>query len=298
MVGSNFHQWPSFLGLESEHTDPDRSEVVIVPVPFERTSTFGAGSAEGPRSIVQASCEVELFDCDIGWETFRETRGVVTDEPVIAESSESVCSALDAVVSRWIDAGKTVITVGGEHTSIVGAVKAHCRRWQPVTVIQFDAHSDLRESYLDDPWNHACAMARILEFTPRLVQVGIRSQAAEERERADDLKLPVLYAHAVHAADAAGQDWITPIVDLCTMDVYITFDCDVFDPAVIPATGTPEPGGLTWSQVDRFIEGLTQRRNLVGFDISELAPVPGLHHPQFTIAKMIYRWMGHMRRKH
>lgn len=182
--------------------------------------------------------------------------------------------------------------MGGEHTSIVGAVKAHSRFYEPLTVIQFDAHSDLRDEYQGNPWSHACAVRRILDFHADVVQVGIRSQAMEERAFTDTQNIPVFYAHEIHENDAAGVDWIDALIKLCKNNVYVTLDCDVFDPSVIPATGTPEPGGLTWNQMNRLFKRLVKERRLVGLDISELSPIENLVFPQFTVSKFIYRILG------
>ncbi|HPQ40175.1 MAG TPA: agmatinase [bacterium] len=294
----------NFLNLELRDADPGRAGVIILPVPYEKTSTFGTGSARGPGEIIRASSEVELFDAVLGSETCRRIGGIATAAPVTLAPAEAngevLCHRLESEVAAWLKQGRTVVTLGGEHSSVVGAIRAHGRAaaaaGEPLTVIQFDAHSDLRETYLDDPWNHACAMARVLDACDHLVQVGIRSQAAEERDRSERDAIPVHYAHAIHGAETGGMDWIDAIIQQCRDTVYITFDCDAFDPSIIPATGTPEPGGLTWHQVDRFVDLLTRQRRLAGFDISELAPIPGLHHCQFTLAKLIYRWLGYMHR--
>lgn len=308
---------PNFLNLGPQDADPDRAGAVILPVPFEKTSTFGTGSVRGPAEIIRASSEVELFDVVLGSETFRRTGGIATAAPVTlapaaagpgkpgdfgnipAEADgEALCHRLETEVTAWLNQGRTVVTLGGEHSSVVGAIRAHGRAaaaaGESLTVIQFDAHSDLRETYMDDPWNHACAMARVLDVCDHLVQVGIRSQAAEERARSERDGIPVHYAHGIIDAEHGGVDWIEPILQQCRSNVYITFDCDVFDPSIIPATGTPEPGGLTWHQVDRFVDLLTRQHRLVGFDVSELAPIPGLHHCEFTVAKLIYRWLGYI----
>jgi agmatinase len=162
-----------------------------------------------------------------------------------------------------------------------------------LTVLQLDAHSDLRLQYQGNPWNHACAMARVLDFHADLVAVGIRSQARSERDLASERGVPVVYAHEIHADAGGHPQWLDRVVESAKPNVYISLDCDVMDPSIIPATGTPEPGGLTWQQVDALLERICCQRHVVGMDMSELAPIPGLAHPDFTMAKLMYRFIGH-----
>lgn len=282
----------NFLGLDTDLSDPRSSGVILLTAPFEQTSSFGKGSAAGPEAILEASQQVELFDARLGFEPCKRVSGIATLEPILSDHAGDLCTDLETETMSWLKKGKCVVTLGGEHTSIVGAVKAHSRFYDALTVVQIDAHSDLRDEYQGNPWSHACAAMRILDFHPDIVQVGIRSQALEERLVADTRAIPVFYAHDIHSDDRSGTDWITALIDNCKANVYVTLDCDAFDPSVIPSTGTPEPGGLTWEQMNRLLEHLVRSRRLVGFDISELSPVAHLHFPQFTIAKLIYRLVG------
>lgn len=282
-----------FLELSDQWSSRETAGVVIIPVPFEQTSSYGIGSRSGPEAIIAASSEVELFDSQLGIETYRHYNGIATIDPVLSDSAENLADMLDQRVSQIIEHDRYVVTIGGEHTSIIGAVRAHCRKFPNLTIIQFDAHSDLRETYQDSRWSHACAMSRILDFHDKVIQIGIRSQAREEHLRARELELPVMHAHEIHFANSPS-DWMIPILDECSEDVYVTFDCDVFDPSIMPATGTPEPGGLSWHQIDLFMNHLTKNHRLIGFDITELAPIEGINHPQFTMARLIYRWLGYM----
>ena len=284
-----------FLGLEDAWAAAESAGVVILSVPFERTSTYGQGSALGPAAVLTASQQVELFDAALGFEPHVHAGGIATLAPLDVSERDACClvDRLRDEVSHWLDAGKLVVTLGGEHTSVVGAIRAHCEYYEELTVLQLDAHSDLREEYLDDPWNHACAMARVLEFHPRVVQVGIRSQASEEREMARARELPVIYGHEIAQAEREGLPWLDKVIDALGDHVYITFDCDVMDPAAMPATGTPEPGGLTWNQVDALLARLCRERAVVGFDVSELVPIAGLTYPEFTVAKLVNRLIGY-----
>lgn len=286
----------NFLALFKDYSNPDTAKVIILPVPFEKTSTFGKGSKNGPSAIIEASHEVELYDTVLGFEPYRTCKGIATLTPlkIKGHPGEKLAKVLEEEVSYWLEQDKFVITIGGEHSSIVGSVYAHTEKYQPLTVIQFDAHSDLRRSYLNDKWNHACAMARILDKpVAKLVQIGIRSEAPEEPAIVKNFGERVLPFYA-YKIQKEGEKIFKKILNELTEHVYITFDCDAFDPSIIPATGTPEPGGLGWEWVNHFFEILSQRKKIVGFDVSELSPIPYLHHPQFTIAKMIYRLIGYI----
>jgi agmatinase len=243
---------------------------------------------------------VELFDVDLGYEPHAEAGGIATLAPLLvsAPDSKTMAERLERVVARWIRTEKKIVTLGGEHTSVVGAIAAHARRWPDLTVLQLDAHSDLRPAYQEDPWSHACAMARVLDFHQDLIQVGIRSESKEEHEFVRAREIPVFYGNAIHDMHEDGADWIGPIIERCSQSVYVTFDCDVLDPSMMPATGTPEPGGLTWRQLDKFLALLCRLRNVVGIDVSELSPVPGLNFPEFTVAKLVNRFIGRMCENH
>ncbi|MEK7793268.1 MAG: agmatinase [Candidatus Hydrogenedentota bacterium] len=283
----------NFLALPPEHSGPD-SGVVILSCPLEHASSYGGGSAEGPQAIIGASHEVELYDCAIGQEPFRACGGIATLPAldVHGKDGAAVAELLRAETAHWLDKRKFVIVLGGEHSSIVGAVHAHHDRYPDLSVLQLDAHSDLRPEYQGTPWSHACAAARILDFCPNLTQVGIRSQDASELQVELDRGVATFYAHDIMEGERGSADWIAMVLDSLGANVYLTLDCDVFDPTLIPATGTPEPGGLSWQQVNDLLRAVCAERNLVGFDINELAPVPTLHHPQFAIAKLIYRIIG------
>lgn len=285
----------NFLALPEESSSPERAGVVVILVRFEATSTYGTGTARGPEAIIHASHQVELFDAALGFEPYRATGGIATRAPldVAGCDGETVAQRVREAVARQLAEGKFVVVLGGEHTAVVGAIQAHCAAFDDLTVLQLDAHSDLRPTYYGSPWNHACAMARVLDFHRAVVQVGIRSQALEERRIAEAHGLPVFYAHDIHGHEDRGEHWVTGVIAATTPRVYVTLDCDVFDPAVVPATGTPEPDGLTWRQVDRLLARLCAEREVVGLDVSELAPIPGVQHAEFTIAKLIYRFIGH-----
>jgi agmatinase len=285
-----------FLGLEDSDANPNEASCIILPAPYERTSSYGWGSEAGPRAILDASQQLETFDNVLNCEPYKLCNGISTALPLRfpkdEKSSESIARVRRAV-SYWLDEKKFIIALGGEHTSALGSIIAHHDEFEDLTVLQFDAHSDLRDRYENSSFNHACVMRRVHGHNIRFIQIGIRSQAIEERAFQEENEIPVFTARYIHEKSAQSQhSWIHEIIALTGNNVYVTFDCDVLDPAIMPSTGTPEPDGLNWNQITAFFEALSQWRNLVGIDFTELAPIEGLHHPQFTIAKLIQRVIG------
>ena len=285
----------NFLALEPELSDTDTAGVIVIAAPYEATSSYGKGSCDGPAAIIDASHQVEFFDATLGFQPVEACGGIATVEAVSIEDCDGAefSKRLHDAVAPWLAQNKFVITLGGEHSSIVGAVQAHCEQFDDVTVLHFDAHSDLRPSYEDSAWNHACAIARVRDFHQDVVQVGIRSQDADERKLVDSEGIPCFYAHQIYNMQQSGQDWIGAIIGATKSRVYITFDCDVFDPSIIPATGTPEPGGLTWYQIDALFARLFREREVVGMDVNELSPLPEQSVSEFTMAKFINRLIGY-----
>jgi agmatinase len=284
-----------FLALEDGQADPARAGYVVLPVPFERTSSYGVGSRYGPVAILEASHQVELRDATLGSEPWSVVGGIATATPLpvsTTDDGQAVAERLEGAVSQLLDAGKVVITLAGEHTGVVGSVWAHAARFDELTVLQLDAHSDFRASYHGDRWNHACTMSRVLDRTSRIVQVGIRSECGEDHARARAAGIPVFHGETLQRESRRGRDWITPIIEACSDRVYVTLDCDVLDPSIMPSTGTPEPGGLDWLQINDFLAQLVRMRTVVGFDVCELAPIPGVRAPEFSMAKLIYRIIG------
>jgi len=284
-----------FLYPPDDFAEISRAGVVVVPVPMESTSTYGLNACLGPEAIIEASRQVEFFDAALGYEPFRVCGGIATARSLDVEDLDGaqLAQQLRDAVTHFLMQKKFVIVLGGEHTSVVGAIQAHCEYFTDLTVLQLDAHSDLRESFEDSPWNHACTMARVLDFHDSLVQVGVRSQDKPERYIATEHAIPNFYAHDIHNSEEERVDWIAKVIAATRSRVYITLDCDVMDPSIIPATGTPEPGGLTWRQMDRLFARLCRERKVVGLDVSELAPIEGMAASQFTIAKLIYRFLGY-----
>ncbi|MDD4178439.1 MAG: agmatinase [Candidatus Margulisbacteria bacterium] len=268
-----------FLEIEPEYYNYQRSKFVVLPCPHEATTSYGKGAKNGPAAILKASQHVETFDEELGFEPYRK-RGICTEKPISV-------ARVKGQVARILKDGKTPIIIGGEHSITPFVVQVMAEKYKDLSVLQLDAHADLRDTYKGNKNNHACVMRRVLEICPA-VQAGIRSISAEEWEWAKQggqLK-------KIHFAEKL--ELVDKIEDQLSKNVYITIDVDVFDPSVIPATGTPEPGGFFWQEVLDILKGVCAAKNVVGFDVVELAPRRGENAPDFTIAKLIYKLIGYL----
>jgi agmatinase len=284
----------NFLALPEEWSDPGRSRVAILPLPYEHTTSYGKGTASGPEAILDASQNLELYDEELDSEIFRLSDGITTlAPPAFTGNDETAVEAIRIQVQDLIAREKTVICLGGEHTIAIGAARAYSEVYSELSVLQLDAHSDLRDEFEGNRYSHACVMARIYEFNRNIVQLGIRSQCREEAEFIRKQKLNTFYDYAVREG-RYGIDWHDKVIESLKDNVYITIDCDFFEPGLMPAVGTPEPGGFGWHETVSFLRRLSEKRNIAGFDVNELSPVPGLAHPQFMAAKLIYKLIGYI----
>lgn len=263
---------------------------VILPVPYDLTSSWRKGADGGPSAMLEASTYVELYDIETDSEPW--LRGIETASPVLCDGAPELMSLM--VRERVTDVlarGALPIVLGGEHSVTIGAVEAAAAAssaaGREFSVLQIDAHADTRESYHGSTHNHACVMARAREHGP-IMQVGIRSIDAEERPGIDESR--VVWAYEIAAARGASHEaWMNRALEGLAEDVYLTIDLDAFDPSQVPATGTPEPGGLDWYEVNNFIRRVARSRRIVGFDVVELLPMPGHHASDFLAAKLVYR---------
>jgi agmatinase len=277
---------PGFLDLPAEYRDPDRAAVAVIPVPYDRTSTWKKGADRGPAALLEASTQVEFYDIET--DTEPHLHGIATLAPVVcAEGPDVLADRVDATVGAVLGRGQIPVILGGEHSVSIGAIRAAARRFERLTVLQIDAHGDTREEYEGSRFNHACVMARAREWCP-IVQVGIR--AIDRAESAGLDRERVFFAHQIVAE--VTNDWMDRVVGLLTEQVYVTIDLDAFDPSVVPATGTPEPGGLGWYQVNELLRRVADRRQVVGFDVVELLPQPGDHASDFFAAKLVHRFLA------
>jgi agmatinase len=281
-----------FLGLTPEDAfTPEQARAWVIPFGLEASVSYGGGTAAGPAAALEASHQVELFD-EVFWaEAFRKYGVATMNEPVIAKGVEPALDQLAGLVQQALDAGKFPLTVGGEHSLTPGAIRPFVEAHETLTILQFDAHADLRDGYEGERFSHAAAMCRCLDHpNVRLVSVGIRNISAGEIPflEANKDRITIFWAKdkkkwtAADVAQAVGSG-----------PVYLTFDIDGFDASLIPATGTPEPGGLFWDEVMEMLETVSARAHIVGADVVELAPQQGLHACDFLTARLCYRILSY-----
>jgi agmatinase len=278
----------NFGGIYPECSLRD-AKFIVIPVPYDLTSTYQPGSRRGPAAIIEASTNMELYDEESRKETYMA--GIHTTLPVAidARGPKNMVNIVRKKISRIAKLNKIPVMLGGEHSITLGAVQAMIEKYPKLTVLQFDAHADLRDTYQESPYSHACVARRISEICP-LVQVGIRSMSKEEGEFLPQSKVKSYSADFV----LEKKNWAETVCKDLRGDVFITIDLDVFDPSIMPATGTPEPGGLYWKDILHLLKLVSASCNIRGFDVVELAPLPGVVAPDFMAAKLIYRLMGYI----
>ena len=279
---------PPFGGEEASTTLAS-ARAVVLPVPYEASVSYGGGTRGGPEAILRASAQVELWDEQLARETY--TVGIHTDPFLdVRGTTEEVVKRIERRYGELMDAGKWVVMLGGEHSITPGGVAAAATRHPGMRLVQLDAHADLRQSYEGDRFSHACAMARCLDLGVDLTAIGIRNYSVDE---AHWIQKGIPGYRIVHGWEMEGGAWIDRALEgIDGTPVYLTVDVDYFDPGIIPATGTPEPGGGTWWPTLRFLDALMSRANVVACDVVELAPSAGLHHADFTTARLVYKLIG------
>ena len=284
----------NYFGLPEEFSNKDNSKVVIVPVPYEATVSYGKGTSKGPAAVLHASQQVELFDDELWVEPHKigiHTHATVNMDPVVGEESPTAFQPLYDVISPIIESSKFPISIGGEHSLSLGAIKACAKRYPDLSILQIDAHGDLRKSYDGNPYSHASVAYHVYKALPQplITQVGIRNISQDEVNWLEEDKPNINIFWARH------QDrWnFHEIIHTLSDNVYLTIDVDGLDSSVMPSTGTPEPGGMSWYHLIELIKVLCIRKNVVGADIVELAPIANLHAPDFLVAKLLYKLIGY-----
>ena len=274
----------AFGGALPEPRPFEAARVVILPVPVDRTTSYVPGTRNGPREILQASSHMELWDEELGVDVHGVGIYTLPEMELPFGELAPLLEEVGRVASEILSRDKFLVTLGGEHSITPPLVAAAAARYPGMTVLQIDAHADLRDSYMGTPHNHACAMRRTLDYA-RVTQVGIRSLSVEEAQVASRLNTTIFYDGTMRQ-DAR---WIDRVVDTLGDLVYITIDVDGMDPAIMPATGTPEPGGLSWYEVLALLRATVERRRVVACDVVELSPLPGVMAPNFLCAKLVYK---------
>ncbi|HEU4400885.1 MAG TPA: agmatinase [Candidatus Polarisedimenticolia bacterium] len=274
----------SYGGLEPDQTRLDRARLVMIPVPYDRTASYQKGTADGPLAILEASTHMELWDDELGLEPC--VIGIHTSPPVSGNEDppEVMVRKVEEATARYLGMGKMPVVLGGEHSVSVGAIRAYERKYPRLSVVQLDAHGDLRDSFEGSIYNHACVMRRFAGRLPTL-QIGIRSLSKEEADFIREKRLAVISAREFMRRPEGSLE----AVDRLTDEIYLTIDVDYFDPAIMPGTGTPEPGGPGWHETLDFIRALCRRKRVVGFDVNELRPIEDDRSSEFLAAKLVYK---------
>ena len=285
----------NFLAIEEEYSNLKDSAIAILSAPYEHSVSYGAGTSYGPDEILKASAFVEFYDDEFERELCFE-KGIATIEPIdfLGNHNQFALGMIEEQVELLVKKNKFVVTLGGEHTISIAPISAHFKKYPEMSILHFDAHSDLRDSYADSKYSHASFMARVVEFFPanKITQVGIRAQCIEEAEFIKEKKIKTFYSSAIRRG-IHGENWQQKVVETLGDKIYITFDIDYFDPAIIPATGTPEPDGFLYNEtLNVFREINKAGKEIIGFDVVELAPMKGLHHPNLTTARLIYKLLN------
>ncbi|HDZ07301.1 hypothetical protein LCGC14_0117940 [marine sediment metagenome] len=275
----------NYAGISDEFAQLEKSKIILIPVPYDGTSTWGKGADKGPEAFLEASENMELYDIETDSEVYKQ--GIHLTAPITENSSpEAMVNAVHNITKDFIKRNKFVTLFGGEHSISIGSIRAFNECFDNLTVLQIDAHADLRESYEGTKYNHACAVYEANQTT-NLVQVGIRSMDIIEKTLMDEEK--TFFAHDM----IADEYWSDKVIEAMTENVFITFDLDAFDPSIMPSTGTPEPGGLLWYETMEFLKQVFADKNVVGFDIVELCPNKNERSSDFLAAKLYYKMLSY-----
>jgi len=275
----------TYAGIPEELAKLEQAKIVLIPVPYDGTSTWQKGADKGPEAFLNASENMELYDIETDTEVYKQ--GVYLADAVTENSSpEAMVDAVHEATKKYIKRNKFVTIFGGEHSISIGTIRAFNEMYPSLTVLQIDAHADLRKSYEGSKCNHACAVYEASQTT-NLIQVGIRSMDAIEKTVMDEEK--TYFAHEM----AIDDTWMDSAIDQMTDNVFITIDLDAFDPSILPSTGTPEPGGLLWYETLEFLKQVFEEKNVVGFDIVELCPNPNEKSSDFLAAKLYYKMLSY-----
>ncbi|MDR9367232.1 MAG: agmatinase [Balneolaceae bacterium] len=276
---------PIFTGIEGDHNSYEKAKILLQSIPYDGTSTWGKGADQGFEAFLDAAENMEIYDIETDSEVYKQ--GVHIIDPILEDASpEAMFESVYKNTQQLLATDKFLTFFGGEHSISIGIIKAFYEAHPDITILQIDAHTDLRPEYHGAPYNHACAVYDASQHT-NLIQVGIRSM--------DSGELPYLDRNKCYFAEEMyGQaDWMEDSINKMTDKVYITFDLDAFDPSIMPATGTPEPGGMLWNPTIQYLKKVFQQKKVLGFDIVELAPIEGFSAPQFLAAKLYYKMLSY-----
>ncbi len=275
----------TYAGIEEQYGGFNSASILLQPIPYDGTSTWGKGADKGPDAFLEASKNMELYDIETDSEVYK--KGIHLLDSIVENSSpKALVNVVYTKTKELLRTEKFLTFLGGEHSISIGVVRAFSEMYPDITILHFDAHADLRPHYEGTPFSHACALHEASKST-NLIQIGIRSM--DESEKPFLNQDQCYFAHDIHGK----TDWIEKSLSQINNPVYITLDLDVFDPSIMPATGTPEPGGLDWYTIVNYLKRIFQEKHVVGFDINELAPIQGLTAPNFLAAKLYYKMLSY-----
>ena len=273
-----------FGGKEAEPSEFETARAAILPIPLERTTSYVQGTKNGPREILHASSQLELWDEELEVDVSSVGLCSLPGMELLHDDMQAALDEITNVASAILEKEKFLVGLGGEHSITPALVAATTAHYPGLSILQIDAHADLRESYMGSRLNHACAMRRSLEYA-RCTQVGIRSMSQEEAEIVSSLNTTIFFDVNMRQR----TDWMNDVVKSLGQHVYITIDCDGLEPGVMPAVGTPEPGGLSWMELLGLLRAVFSQREVIACDVVELCPIPGIIHPNFLCAKLVYK---------
>lgn len=275
----------TFAGIPQNYAQLETAKTVLIPVPYDGTSTWGKGADKGPEAFLEAAENMELYEIETDSEVYRQ--GIFLTSPVKEDATpEKMVQSVYITTKQYLSQGKFVTLFGGEHSISIGSIRVFGEYFPGLNVLQLDAHTDLRPSYQGTPYNHACALYETSRKHP-LIQLGIRSMDVEEKQYIQPDR--IFYAHKMHQDDT----WMQKALYVLSDPIYITIDLDAFDPSIAPSTGTPEPGGMSWYSTLKFLRSVFEKKQVVGFDIVELAPNGSKHATAFLAAKLYYKLLSY-----
>lgn len=289
MPNKNYKAHFRFCDIEDKYSSWKKARIVILPVSYDLTTSYKPGASIGPKAIIDASTHMEIYDDETGKEIYK--LGIYTAEEIkpIKPEPEEIIKSVEKEIGAILKAGKFPVVLGGEHSITLGPVRAFKKKFKDFSVLQLDAHRDLRDSFQGSSYSHACIAKRIIELTS-LTQVGIRSMSKDEAGKKYK-NLKTFFMKDI----IKSKDWIGRTIDSLDSDnVYVSIDMDAFDPSIMPSVGTPEPGGMGWYEALTLLKTLSQEKEVIGFDAVELAPIAGNVSPDFLTAKLIYKFLSYI----
>lgn len=279
----------NYGGIEKQYALWKKSRFVVLPIPYDLTSTYQTGSRNGPKAIIDASCNMELYDEELNKETYLAGIHTMPSLQADARGPKEMVRSIKRTVSKIIKNDKVPVILGGEHSISLGVVQALKEKYSSLSILHMDAHADMRDSYQGSPFSHACVARRMSEMCP-ITHVGIRSMSAEEASFFKTHQISIITPDNIKK----DLNWTENVCKSISKDLYLSIDLDVFDPSLMPSTGTPEPDGLLWNDVLALIRVVSRHATIRGFDIVELSPIAGIVAPDFLAAKLTYRIMGYI----